>query len=585
MLRRLSHSFLTVLVVVTLLALLLIATLVYKVATDSVSSFEDYIIESRQMETDSATNLLSKDVEALYTLMYNELSDVTLTKLRLFFDSSTLNWRYLELTKIVESQLYSIETAMNFAQSVEIYLPDYQRLITSASLTRYDPSQASWLSEPWEGGGSRVLTEDRQLIFMTRKHTGTSRYGYDVAVVARVQEMTMQRYLRRFTDSQEETQVALFLGPEEDNRLFVSSGSLRDDGQIAGLIAGSDRGNAEYRADSKRYLLTWNTTGLVPLKVCQITPMELIDTQLHSYRANMLSTMTAVVLLMLLLVTFVYLIVLKPLSSIQAAFKRVEDGDLSTRIAPTWSNEFQQMFGRFNRMAEHLQGLIEREYELRLLNFKAEIKQMRYQINPHFLYNTYFNLRAMLVDEEYDEAARLSDLMGRYLRYITISDKEFATLKEELDHSLAYMEIQQLRFGSRLETRVGECPPTALEANVPRLILQPLIENAFEHGVKDQPGNGIIAISFREAEGAFSIFVEDNGCHASDEMIAHLQGLIQDQASSTEGDGVALLNIHRRLTMLYPEGSGLYVSRSSLGGFRSEIRMMEVDGHVPHADC
>lgn len=130
-----------------------------------------------------------------------------------------------------------------------------------------------------------------------------------------------------------------------------------------------------------------------------------------------------------------------PLRRIKAALSRVENGDLSVRISPTWSDEFQQMYNQFNQMAEKLEQLIEQEYKLKLLHADAELRQLRYQINPHFLYNTYFNLRAMLFDEEYDIAAQLADLMGRYLRYITASAGDEATLKEEMEHAVAHLEI------------------------------------------------------------------------------------------------------------------------------------------------
>ena len=103
---------------------------------------------------------------------------------------------------------------------------------------------------------------------------------------------------------------------------------------------------------------------------------------------------------------------------------------------------------------------------------------------------------------------------------------------------------------------------------------QPLIENAFEHGIRDMKDTGVIAVSF-EAEGnRLSILVDDNGPNASDGLIERTQAVLDEDSSAPMGDSVALSNIHRRIRILYGPGSGLYVSRSPLGGFRSEIRMI-----------
>ena len=178
------------------------------------------------------------------------------------------------------------------------------------------------------------------------------------------------------------------------------------------------------------------------------------------------------------------------------------------------------------------------------------------------------------MNEEYDAAEQMMDVLGRYLRYITTSDRDEATLRDELAHAAAYMDIQKMRFGARLETRMAPCPPQYEDKPVPRIIVQPLIENAFEHGIRDMKDTGVIAVSF-EAEGnRLSILVDDNGPNASDELIERMQAVLDADSCAPMGDSVALSNIHRRIRILYGPGSGLYVSRSPLGGFRSEIRMI-----------
>lgn len=290
------------------------------------------------------------------------------------------------------------------------------------------------------------------------------------------------------------------------------------------------------------------------------------------------------IVVMLSLACFLQQMVHKPVSKIDAAMKKVGKGDLSVRLTGAKSNEFRQIYDQFNQMTVRLQELIDREYTLKLLNAKSELKQLRYQIRPHFLYNTYFNLRALLMNEEYDVAEQMTDVLGRYLRYITTSARDEATLREEMEHAKAYVEIQKMRFGSHLEARLAECPPEYAEKPVPRIIIQPLLENTFEHGIKDMRETGVISVQF-EAEGnRLSIYVDDNGPNASDELIEKARTILAAEEYNPNGDSVALSNIHRRIRMLYQPGSGLYVSRSPLGGFRSEIRMMGEKKYVSDDD-
>ena len=577
-LRRWTHSLLAVMLVIAMLVLGGIGALVFSVVQSSLSSFEQYVISSRYNETVSAGSLFSQDLEALYTLMYNSLSDTTLSKLRLYLANNTLSYRYLELAKLMESQLFSVETSLSFAESVEILLPDVQRIITSSSVVRYSDESAVYVEEILGSPEKKVLATDSALIYRTGKYSGIGQYRHDVVIYCRMSKTAMTRYLSKFAGEGSDASLALFLEDGGQPQLFTCAGTLlaqEDSASIARLIAGRENGSTEYVSAQGRYLITWVEAAMVPVKLCHVTPMEVIDAQIRGYRTMVIWVFVLILLLLTGLLVLIYSMVLKPLVNVQRGLKRVENGDLSTRLGRTWSTEFQDIYGQFDHMTAHLQQLIEREYELRLLNTKAEVKQLRYQINPHFLYNTYFNLRAMLIDEEYDQAVRLADLMGRYLRYITVSSHDFAPLAEELEHAAAYMEIQRMRFGSRIETHMDPPPAWARSLEVPRLVLQPLIENAFEHGVKHQEGHAVINVRLEKSGRDVSIFVEDYGVIVTDGLIDHVRQLITNGVMQEGTEGVALVNIHKRLTMLYAKGSGLYVSRSALGGFLSEIRMKE----------
>ena len=274
--------------------------------------------------------------------------------------------------------------------------------------------------------------------------------------------------------------------------------------------------------------------------------------------------------LKLLLMLMLYAIVRTPLRRLRMALKAVEKGNLDQRLPRTMISDFQYVNDQFNAMGTRLEDLVDREYKLHLLHMRAELRQLQYQINPHFLYNTYFTLRALLEEEETEQASVFADLLGRYLKYATSSEREYATLDEEIRHAKNYAEIQQIRFSQRVNLQWEIDPERHHDLKVPKLILQPLIENAFEHGLKRVLEGGIIRVSLEEADGVI-IHVEDNGRTLTDERLEELAARLQQNSQQDGEDCVALLNIHRRLRILFGDQSGLTVSRSDLGGLKTTV--------------
>lgn len=261
--------------------------------------------------------------------------------------------------------------------------------------------------------------------------------------------------------------------------------------------------------------------------------------------------------------------------------RQIEEGDLSAHFLPTWSNELNEMFAQLNHMIETLNQHIAREYQFKLLASDAELKQLQYQISPHFLYNTYFILNGLLLQEDTEKAARLAELIGVYLQYIVRTKESYAALRDEMRHAGAYAQIQQLRFDERIEVRFEEYPDAYAETRVPRLIVQPLIENAFEHGMRNMMQGGLVVIRCEVVDDAsLRIIVEDNGTSLTDEAIEGLAAAVQNAPQDGRREGIALHNIHRRIQIAFGYGYGLHISRSALGGLYTSIRIPLEVRHV-----
>ena len=259
----------------------------------------------------------------------------------------------------------------------------------------------------------------------------------------------------------------------------------------------------------------------------------------------------------------------KPLMELVEAFEKVEQGKLDSAIEHHSRDEFRYLYSRFNAMVENLRNLIQQVYTMRILTQRAELKQLQSQINPHFLYNSFFILHRRIKGGDYDNAIAFSQQLGNYFRFITRNAQDEVPLYLEVEHARIYAQIQQIRFTSRLCVHFEELPERMANVVTPRLILQPLVENAFEHGLENKASGGLLDIGFVERESALAIVVQDNGDNLSDEELNRLDHALKGGNESPESTGV--LNIHRRLQLRFGAAYGIAVSRSELGGLRVEI--------------
>jgi two-component system, sensor histidine kinase YesM len=223
-------------------------------------------------------------------------------------------------------------------------------------------------------------------------------------------------------------------------------------------------------------------------------------------------------------------------------------------------------------MVERLKTLINQIYKQKILSQKAELKQLQSQINPHFLYNSFFILSRMIKLGQYENSSDFASQLGGYFKYITRSASDEIELQKEVEHARVYTNIQEIRFSRRIRVIFQDLPDCWNDIIVSRLIIQPVIENAFEHGLENKKKDGIIQVTFNSIDRGIQISVEDNGEELTGNELANLQQMIAELDDTTEYTGI--LNIHRRITLKFGEESGMVLSKSTLGGLRVDINIM-----------
>ena len=239
----------------------------------------------------------------------------------------------------------------------------------------------------------------------------------------------------------------------------------------------------------------------------------------------------------------------RPVRRLNSAMEAVEGGDLDVRVNVTGIDELSQLAGRFNRMTERLKANLAESIRQQQELGDAQIRMMQAQLNPHFLYNTLDTLKWMGKIHRIPEVATISADLAEILRR-SISADEFVCLEEELRLLERYVEIQKIRFAGKFTYRT-EVDDTLLDVWIPKLMLQPLVENAIIHGFEDGvPGE--IVVSAAQAGTEMLLTVRDTGQGMTEESLQRFQ-----ERSDSPCGHLGLYNVDAILRLHYGNDHGL----------------------------
>ncbi|WP_249435860.1 histidine kinase [Paenibacillus sp. Marseille-Q4541] len=278
--------------------------------------------------------------------------------------------------------------------------------------------------------------------------------------------------------------------------------------------------------------------------------------------------LTLMSIVIIIIFTFsIYRSIHKPLSALVKGFRMAEQGQPDTYIPHSRRDEFGYLYSRFNHMIERLHILIEENFVARIRTSEAELKHLQSQIQPHFLYNSLFSIKQMAEVENVELIQEFTDYLGQYFRYMSRDSHSEVTLGEEVDHALVYAAIQKIRFGSRIQLDVEEMNADFRAIPVPRVIMQPIVENVFEHALSKRSRGGVFKLSYKSDHGNLSIRIEDDGDELTDEILNNLHLAFQKSVQRHENEEITgLINVHQRLRIKFGTDYGLGARRSDLGG-------------------
>lgn len=345
--------------------------------------------------------------------------------------------------------------------------------------------------------------------------------------------------------------------------------------------------------DSTRYLVEGAFIDTNGWKVFGLKSEQEMLGSLKTLRRDILKILTVLLVVSLALIVLIAKHMTDALNRLETQMNYAKNGDFNVRFFYPYKDEIGSLSQCFNYMIEEIQTLIkkqnqsiidlriERDHvaEVQKQKRKTELKALQAQINPHFLYNTLNTITWQVADkEDMEDVVLLASSLGKFFRLSLSKGAEIIRLSDEIDHVRCYLDIQEIRYEDKLQYQM-EVDEELLEHPVLKLILQPLVENAIYHGIKEKKRKGQIRITAEKGmvnhEPVILLSVWDNGAGIPHEKLVLINKGLSKGANCTD-EGYGIYNVNERIKLYYGDEFGLnYESRE--GEFTKAILTIPCD--------
>ncbi|GIQ64505.1 sensor histidine kinase YesM [Paenibacillus cisolokensis] len=540
----------------------------YKNASEEVS-------RNSQAQLSAYLEDLDREIEWMEIQQYDILQDGELRKIALTWDLIDGVERKESVNYLLH-RLTSIKSTSAYIKDIYIHIRSIGKTVSGAGgLYDFDAERYAAVRSEAEVGG-RLLKLGDSLNLSGSMYGGN---GEDEPLALIQIELDNEKL--------KESLAQVNVYPESGSFLIAGDSDfiLASDDEATPILAryaaaeieeGRAAKTALLEIDGRTYHFDRSVSDTLELSVVSFLPEETVKRPLNRFNLWAWVFAGTSVFAILIYALSTYQFVHRPLLLLVRSFRRMEGGALDIQIDHARKDEFGYLFDRFNQMLVKLQTLIDQDFKQKLMMQKAELKQLQSQINPHFLYNSFFIMNSLAKTGDTERIELFTNMLGDYFRFITRNGEDNVLLTEEIKHARTYTEIQKLRFSRRIRVQFDDLPSGMAHIRVPRLIVQPIIENAYEHSLEKMTQDGRLLVTFERNEREALVIVEDNG-NIGDAEIEALYRRVTDASESHETTGLA--NIHRRIALTYGEGSGLRFSRGELQGLRVVIRITLGEEH------
>ncbi len=548
-----------------LAAILVIASLGIYMYNWSLKTVKDEIFKSTTAQVTFYLEGLEAEIDRIKILQYDVLNDEDLNKLAIRY-SIMDEYETMESMRKLHHRLVSIHNSNAYISNVSAHIYPIQKTISSKkSVNVLDTDKFETLRIPEGMKGAQLLMYNGSL-HLTTFLTGNMGLSPLYMIEIELNTSVFREALKQFDTYPDSRSIllditnGLTIHSDEDQLFDEVVNSFTRDESVIKIGEVMSYGDAFIIAEKSEYL---------NMVLFRFIPKDVVLVPTKEFYVWLWVFTGAVLVLVVFIYAYTYKLIQRPMKELVKSFRSVEKGNFNVKMEVNQNNEFDYLNKGFNSMVQNVSNLIDQVYKHKILEQKAELKHLQSQISPHFLYNSFFLINTMAKVKD-ENLIPFTKLLGEYFQFITKNDADSIPLYEEIEHARTYTDIQLMRYPSKLSVDFESCPVQFKEMKVPRLIVQPIIENAFKYAVEHSKGPATILVYFQLIEHKLTIVVEDNGKQLTDEKLQDLQKqFIQVHSSESSG----LNNIHRRVQLIYGEDYGLQVERSGLGGLKVKLQI------------
>lgn len=477
---------------------------------------------------------------------------------------------------LISKKMVSITYCNSYVTDASVFIPAVETMVSSSSGIYHMSSELYEETVASVGGLSSLHTLYSQpdtngniLVIVTDSAFSTANSNSNNFIIsANLSAARIQKSLNSFRLT-DHTFTVLF---NQNMKTYITSSSapaMTDDWTMLQDSIGAGEGSSQISIDGTKYQCFFTQSAQSAYYLATFVPLK----ELYPF-SSVYVVFNAVfwvlgVLLIGIFCQSIRTMIKKPIDTLCSNFRGDNEGKLRLYTGYKKHDEFQILFQSYNSMVNRIQSLINEVYMQQLLVQKSELKQLQSQMNPHFLYNSFFTLSLLAKTGDSERTTAFAKCLGEYFHYITRHNTIDAPLRDELSHAMKYAEIQCIRFCNRLDIRFEPLPEQYSDWQVPAFILQPILENAFVHGIEERSTGGRICVSWEPFEAGLAIHVDDNGAPPSEQKLEDICNKINHY--SDEQNITALVNINRRIRFYYSNDSHLEINQSPLGGWRVSL--------------
>lgn len=336
------------------------------------------------------------------------------------------------------------------------------------------------------------------------------------------------------------------------NKIFnLSSGTLNN-----------DKGYFVKKVDNQLNLFIYNANSRIGWKFISVVPFVSIMEATNDIKR--ITFFLSIICLIVIFFVSIYLSqkVTAPIEKLIDVMKEAEKGDFDAKFIPHHNDEIGKLANSFNNMLLRLKNQVNKTITIEKEKRKAEFKVLGFQINPHFLYNTLSSIIWLTNSSKKEEVIRLTKALSDFFRISISKGKEIITINNELQHIKSYLDIQKIRYSDEFNV-IMDIDNSVMDYYIPKLILQPLVENAIYHGIKNLEENktGIIKLKIQKEGELIYISIKDNGNSFTERSARDLNQYLQNNFKNCDDFGIGIRNVNDRIKLYYGDKYGLFFKR------------------------